>query len=122
MKRTVKTCLVLMSFAALAATLSVPVAHASTLAVQATAQAQAQAPPAPITGELTQVDPDKKTITVKDTAGVETQFEYSDTTTVTGSQRNVEGLVTMSGSQVTVTFTTDGNRKMATKIEVRQKA
>jgi NADH dehydrogenase FAD-containing subunit len=109
-----------MSFAALAATLSVPVAHASTSAVQAAAQAQA--PPAPITGELTQVDPDKKTITVKDTAGVETQFEYSDTTTVTGSQRNVEGLVTMSGSQVTVTFTVDGNQKMATKIEVRQKA
>jgi hypothetical protein len=100
----------------------VPVAHAATLATQATAPAQAQAPPAPITGELTQVDPDKKILTVKDASGVETQFLYTDTTTVTGAQRNVEGLVTMSGSQVTVTFTIEGSQKMATKIEVRAKA
>jgi hypothetical protein len=118
----VKTCLVLMSFAALAAIGNVPVAHAATLATQATAPAQAQAPPAPITGELTQVDPDKKILTVKDASGVETQFLYTDTTTVTGAQRNVEGLVTMSGSQVTVTFTIEGSQKMATKIEVRAKA
>ena len=69
-------------------------------------------------GELVKVDADAKKITIKDAAGVETEFAYTATTEVAGGREGVAGLATKSGSKVTVHFTTDMGTKTATKIEV----
>lgn len=68
-------------------------------------------------GELVKVDADAKKITIKDAAGVETEFAYTATTEVAGRE-GVAGLATKSGSKVTVHFTNDMGTKTATKIEV----
>jgi hypothetical protein len=49
-------------------------------------------------------------------------FRYNDQTTVTGSEKTVAGLATMRGSQLTVTYRTEGTANIATMIEVRDKA
>jgi hypothetical protein len=90
--------------------------------------AGAQAPPsqAPsarettISGELTRVNPDTKMFSVKNATG-EIQFRYSDATVVSGAQKTVAGLATMSGEQVTVSYRVEGGTNMATKIEVKEK-
>jgi hypothetical protein len=94
------------------------------------AQADRAAPPqadrapaaAPAVGELVRVDPDTKTLSIKTAAGAEMQFRYNDQTTVTGSEKTVAGLATMRGSQLTVTYRTEGTANIATRIEVRDKA
>jgi hypothetical protein len=73
-----------------------------------------------ISGELTRVNPDTKMFSVKSATG-EIQFKYSDTTVVTGAQKTVAGLATMSGEQVTVSYRAEGGTNMATKIEVKEK-
>ena len=73
-----------------------------------------------ISGELMRVNPDTKMFTVKAATG-EIQFEYSDQTVVTGAQKTVAGLATMSGEQVTVSFRAESGANIATKIEVREK-
>jgi hypothetical protein len=73
-----------------------------------------------VSGELVRVNPDAKTITVKNATG-EISFKYSDQTVMTGTQKTVAGLATMSGEQVTVTYVVDGTSNMATKIEVKEK-
>jgi hypothetical protein len=72
-------------------------------------------------GELTKVDVDAKMITIKSADGTETQFTYTDDTEVSGAQKNVAGLATQTGSQVTVRYITTGTAKAATKIEVQAK-
>jgi len=79
-----------------------------------------EASTAPVSGELTRVNPDSKTFTVKSTTG-DIQFKYSDMTTITGAQKTLAGLATMSGEQVTVTYRVEGGSNMATKIEVKEK-
>lgn len=76
---------------------------------------------APAVGELVRVDPDAKTLAIKTAAGAEMQFRYNDQTTVTGSEKTVAGLATMRGSQLTITFRSEGTANIATKIEVRDK-
>ena len=71
-----------------------------------------------VKGELVKVDADAKKITIKDSAGVETEFAYTATTEVGGGREGVAGLATKSGSKVTVHFTNDMGTKTATKIEV----
>ena len=68
------------------------------------------------------MDPDAKTLSIKTAAGAEMMFRYTDSTTVTGSQKTVAGLATMRGSQLTVTYKTEGTANIATMIEVRDKA
>jgi hypothetical protein len=58
--------------------------------------------------------------TVKGATG-EMQFKYSDQTVVTGAQKTVAGLATMSGEQVTVSYRAESGANIATKIEVREK-
>lgn len=70
-------------------------------------------------GELTRVDVTNKTLSVKDAAGRETQLRYTDQTQIRGSEDNVEGLATKSGTSVTVHF--DVASMTATQIEVRQR-
>ena len=73
-----------------------------------------------ISGELMRVNPDAKMFTVKNATG-EIQFKYSDSTVVTGAQKTVAGLVTMSGEQVTVSYRVENGANIATQIEVKEK-
>jgi hypothetical protein len=75
---------------------------------------------ATISGELMRVNPDTKMFTVKGATG-EMQFKYSEQTVVTGAQKTVAGLATMSGEQVTVSYRAESGANIATKIEVREK-
>jgi hypothetical protein len=111
----------------------IAVAAFVTLAGAGAASAQSQPPPrqdpsAPaeraretvVSGELMRVNPDTKMFTVKAATG-EIQFKYSDQTVVTGAQKTVAGLATMSGEQVTVSYRAESGANIATKIEVREK-
>ena len=73
-----------------------------------------------ITGELMRVNPDAKMFTVKNATG-EIQFKYSDSTVVTGAQKTVAGLATMSGEQVIVSYRVENGANLATQIEVKEK-
>jgi hypothetical protein len=73
-----------------------------------------------ISGELMRVNPDAKMFTVKNATG-EIQFKYSDSTVVTGAQKTVAGLATMSGEQVTVSYRVENGANIATQIEVKEK-
>jgi hypothetical protein len=78
--------------------------------------------PAPVTGELMRVNPDAKTLMVKTANGAEVQFRYTDQTSVTGAEKSVAGLATMSGAQLTVSYKIEGTSNVATRIEVREKS
>ena len=82
---------------------------------------QAPAKSMTVQGELVKVDADAKTITVKATDGSEVQFTYNDKTEVKGAGESVAGLATQAGSKVSVDFTTEGSKKIATRIEVQSK-
>ena len=82
---------------------------------------RSQAEPVTITGELTRVDPQSKTFSVKSASGAEMLFRYDDKTIVTGAETNVAGLATSSGSEVTVSYRNDSAGNMASKIEVHPK-
>lgn len=80
----------------------------------------AQAPPQTQTaqGELLDVDAKASTFTIK-APTTELTFRYNDQTKVTGDQKGLSGLATMTGSQVTVQFRKDGQMNLATSIDVR---
>jgi hypothetical protein len=125
MKNTLKRIALLTAVATLMVPVYGRVTHASPVP-----QADRAAPPqadraptaAPAVGELVRVDPDAKMLSIKTAAGAEMQFRYNDQTTVTGSDKTVAGLATMRGSQLTITYRTEGTANIATKIEVRDKA
>jgi hypothetical protein len=73
-------------------------------------------------GQLVKVDPDAKTLSIKTANGPDMMFRYNDQTVVTGGEKSVAGLATMSGAQVTVSYRTEGANYIATRIEVRDKA
>jgi hypothetical protein len=75
-----------------------------------------------MSGELTAVDTEKKTLTVKGSDGTETIFIYNDDTKVSGSQENVAGLATASGATVMVEYTKTGDDLIATSIKVEAKS
>jgi hypothetical protein len=77
--------------------------------------------PAAITGELTRVNPQSMTFSVKSASGAEMLFKYDEKTIVTGSESNVAGLATSNGSEVTVSYRNDTAGNMASKIEVHAK-
>lgn len=80
-------------------------------------QAQAQAV-ATAQGELLEVDAKASTFAIK-TAAAEMKFRYDNETKVSGAQKGVAGLATMTGSQVTVQYKKEGANNIATSIEVR---
>ena len=84
--------------------------------IQAAPPAQAQIQTAQ--GELLDVDGKASTLTIKTQTG-EMTFRYNEETKVTGAQKGVSGLATMTGSQVTVQFRKDGPINVATSIDVR---
>jgi 3-oxoacyl-ACP reductase-like protein len=81
-------------------------------------QAPGQAAAATAQGELLEVDAKANTFSIK-TAAAEMKFRYDDSTKVTGAQKGVAGLATMTGSQVTVQYKKEGANNIATSIEVR---
>ena len=117
MNVTLKRAVLMTAFAALIAPASAPTLKASP-AQQADRPAQK---PAPATGELFKVDAVAKTLSIKMAGGAEMLFSYNDQTVVTGGEKSVAGLATMSGAPVTVTYRVDGTNNIATNIEVRQK-
>ena len=70
-------------------------------------------------GELMKVDATAKTLSVKNSAGQEREFRYSDQTLISGADGGVEGLATKSGTPVIVHF--DTATRTAGKVEVRQR-
>jgi hypothetical protein len=97
-------------------------------------QTQAQQPPAardqarnevrsPIQGALVSVDAEAKKITIKPAEGDELEIAYTDTTEISGAQKDAAGLATMSDARVTVHFTEagDSKAKTATRIIVQPK-
>ncbi len=70
-------------------------------------------------GELLRVDSDAKTLAIKTADGTEMQFAYTDQTEVVGGEKDVAGLATKSGAQVTVSYTAEGSVNTATKIEIQ---
>ena len=72
-----------------------------------------------VQGELGNVDVDKKTLTVKTSAGADMVFSYTEDTEVIGAQQGVAGLATKAGSPVVVHYTSSGDSKIAKKIEVK---
>jgi Cu/Ag efflux protein CusF len=119
MSMTLKRTAMLAALAILVAPMYGRVASAAPV-LQADRGAQAPAP-APAIGELSKVDPDAKTLSIKMAGGAEMLFRYTDQTTVTGGEKTVAGLATKSGAQVAVSYRVEGTSNIATRIEVRQK-
>jgi hypothetical protein len=88
-------------------------------AEKAAPMAQTQETPQIFEGELLKVDATAKTLSVKNSAGQEMEFRYSDQTLISGADGGVEGLATKSGTPVIVHF--DTATRTAAKIEVRQR-
>ena len=95
--------------------LSSPPAH-TLLTAEPPAQAQVQTQTAQ--GELLDVDGKASTFTIK-TQSSEMTFRYNDQTKVTGAQKGVTGLATMTGAQVVVMYRKDGELNVATSIDVK---
>ena len=95
--------------------LSSPPAHSEVHADFARAQ-QEQAQTAQ--GELLDVDGKANTLTIK-TKTCEMTFSYNEQLKVTGAQKGVAGLATMTGSQITVMYRKNGPTNLATSIDVK---
>jgi hypothetical protein len=95
--------------------LSSPPAHSEVHGDFAQAQ-QAQTQSAQ--GELLDVDGKANTLTIKTQTG-EMTFGYNEQSKVTGAQKGVAGLATMTGSQVTVIYRKNGQTNLATSIDVK---
>ncbi len=102
-----------------AAALVIPGAQAFAQSGSTQSRTQQQQEQTMARGQLMKVDAETKTLTIRDMAGQSAEFKYNDDTKVTGSQRDVAGLATMSGEQVTVHYTTQGSDKIATEIAVQ---
>lgn len=83
------------------------------------AVAQTQETPQIFEGELMKVDVTAKTLSVRNSQGLENEFRYTDQTVISGADGGVEGLATKSGTPVSVHF--DTATRTAAKIEVRQR-
>lgn len=94
--------------------LTAPAPHVIQPAPLAQAQVQTQT----AQGELLDVDAKASSLTIK-TPAAEMTFRFNDQTKVSGAQKGVSGLATMTGSQVTVMYRKDGQINLATSIEVK---
>ena len=120
--------------AGMALVLAIPVSvSAQTPAPTPGTQAQRPAPSdqerapqplrSPVEGDLVSVDADAKTITIQPASGAELKIAYTDTTVISGAQKDAAGLATMKEARVTVHFTEDAQTKAktATRIIVQPK-
>ena len=102
-------------------TMGASAALAQTPAPAPDTQTQRAKDPAPIAGDLTNVDTTAKTITVKVADGNEVTLAYTDATEVSGAKDGAAGLATMKDSKVTVHFIENAkdHSKTATRIIVQ---
>jgi hypothetical protein len=98
--------------------LSAPPTHSEVHADFGQAPAQEQTQTQTAQGELLDVDGKANTLTIKTQAGDMT-FSYNEQSKVTGAQKGVAGLATMTGSQVTVMYRKNGQTNLATSIDVK---
>jgi hypothetical protein len=75
----------------------------------------------PLEGELVSVDAEAKEITIKPATGANVVIKYTDTTQITGAQKDAAGLATMKDARVTVHFDehAETKAKTATRIIVQ---
>ena len=73
-------------------------------------------------GQLLKVDTTAKMITIRTAADQQLQFSYSETTKITGDEKTVAGLATLSGTPVKVTYTKQGQENIASEIHVEKKS
>ena len=73
-----------------------------------------------VTGTLDKVDVNAKTITVKREDNSTMVFSFTDDTKIVGAEQGASGLATMSGVQVTVRYTVEGETNVATEVDVRK--
>jgi hypothetical protein len=71
-------------------------------------------------GDLIRVSIDSHIFAVKGSDQKEWEFTYNDKTEVTGAMETVEGLAGKTGTPVTVHYKKEGDKYIATKIEVHQ--
>ena len=81
-------------------------------------QARGQELRSPVQGALVSVDAEAKKITIKPADGEELVIAYTETTEISGAQKDAAGLATMADAQVTVHFTEDANTKAKTATRV----
>ena len=72
-------------------------------------------------GELVKIDTSAKMIVIKTESNPEMQFSYTDATKITGADKGVAGLATMTGSSLTIRYTKKGEDNIATEIAVQPK-
>ena len=70
-------------------------------------------------GELLQVDTRVGTLDVRTSAGSTMTFRYNAQTRVSGANKSVPELASMSGAQITVQYRKDGTENVATIVTVR---
>jgi hypothetical protein len=123
----IRTLIGLVVAAALALVIATPASvSAQTPAPSAQTPSQppekAQALKSPVEGDLVSVDANAKRITVKPATGPDLIFTYTDTTEISGAQKDAAGLATAKDARVTVHFTEDAKTKakMATRIIVQK--
>jgi len=84
--------------------------------------ARQQQPAASVaSGELVKIDTSAKTIVIKTDSEPQMQFSYTDATKITGADKGVAGLATMTGSSLTIRYTKKGEDNVATEIAVQPK-
>jgi hypothetical protein len=89
----------------------------------ALAQAQAQAPAEKVfEGTLTKVDASAHSLSIKGATGAEMTFNYTDQTQVLGPEKNIQGLAGKPGARLKVTYSEQGGKLTATKIESVEKS
>jgi hypothetical protein len=72
----------------------------------------------PVEGDLVSVDAAAKRITVKPATGADLIFTYTETTEISGAQKDAAGLATMKDARVTVHFTEDAKTKAKTATRI----
>ena len=72
-------------------------------------------------GQLTKVDADAKSISVKGATGPEMVFNYDEQTQVIGPDKTIQGLAGKSGTPLKVSYREDKGSNWATRIEVVEK-
>ncbi len=114
----IKTLVGLACASAVALVLATPVS-VSAQTPPPTPQAQAQAQlRSPVEGDLVSVDAKAKTITIQPATGAEQVIAYTDTTEISGAQKDAAGLATMKNARVTVHFTEDAQTKAKTATRI----
>jgi len=94
---------------------------AAVLAVGSGLSVLAQDQPSVARGELVKVDTAARTIVIKTDAGPQMQFSYTAETKVTGAEKGVAGLATMTGTPVSIEFTKKDQTNLARSIDVQKK-